>query len=47
MKFIKQDNKQGRNGEACQANPTYFWPSLVNFISKDTYVVFYLFIMHN
>ena len=41
-KFIRQDQKQSRNGEACGANPTCFWSSLINVMPKDTYVVFYL-----
>ena len=41
IKFIWHDQKR-RNGEACRASPTYFWSSLINLISKDTYVVFYL-----
>ena len=32
-----------RNGEACRASSTCFWNSLINLISKDTYMVFYLF----
>ena len=40
--FIRQNQKQRRNGEACRASPTYFWSSLMNLISKDSYVVFYL-----
>ena len=40
IKFIRRALKQGRNGEACQASPTCFWSSLINLISKDTYVVF-------
>ena len=31
IKFIRRDQKQHKNGEA----------SLINFISKDTYLVFY------
>ena len=42
IKFIGRDQKQHRNGEACRASPTCFWSSLINLISKDTYVVFYL-----
>ena len=42
IKFIRLDQKQRRNGEACRASPTCFWSSLINLISKDTYVVFYL-----
>ena len=42
IKFIRRDQKQHRNGEACRASPTCFWSSLINLISKDTYVVFYL-----
>ena len=39
IKFIMRDQKQCRNGEACRASPAYFWSSLINLISKDTYVV--------
>ena len=42
IRFIRQDQKQRRNGEACRAKPTCFWSSLINLISIDTYVVFYL-----
>ena len=42
IKFIKQDEKQCRNGEACQCSPTSFWSSLRDLISKDTNVVFNL-----
>ena len=34
-KFIRRDQKQRRNGEACRANPTYFWSSLNSMISND------------
>ena len=40
IKFIRRDQKQRRNGEACRASPTCFWLSLINLISRDTYVVF-------
>ena len=43
IKFIRRDQKQRRNGEACRASPTCFWSSLINLISKDTHVFFYLF----
>ena len=36
IKFIRRDQKQHRNGEACRASPTCFWSSLINLISKDT-----------
>ena len=42
IKFIRQDQKQYRNGEACRASLTCFWSSLINLISKDTYIFFYL-----
>ena len=42
IKFIRQDQKQCRNGEACRASPTCFWSSLINLTAKDTYVVFCL-----
>ena len=42
IKFIRRDQKQHRTGEACRASPKCFWSSLINLISKDTYVVFYL-----
>ena len=42
IRFIRRDQKQRRNGEACRAIPTFFWTSLINFISKGTYVFFYL-----
>ena len=42
IKFIRRGQKQHRNGKACQASSTCFWSSLINLISKDTYVVFYL-----
>ena len=42
IKFIRQDQKQRRNSEACRASPTCFWSSLINLTAKDTYVVFYL-----
>ena len=31
-----------RNGEACRASLTCFWLSLINLISKDTIMIFYL-----
>ena len=34
IKFIRQDQKQRRNGEACQATPACFWPSLINLIDN-------------
>ena len=40
MYFIRRDQKQHRNGEACQASPTCFWSSLIKLMSKDTYMVF-------
>ena len=40
IKFIRRDQKQCRNGEACRASPTCFWSSLINLISKDIYVIF-------
>ena len=39
---FRRDQKQGRNGEACRASPTCFWSRLINLISKDTNMVFYL-----
>ena len=42
IKFITQDQKRRRNGEACRASPACFWSSLINLISNDTYAVFYL-----
>ena len=42
IKFISRYQIQRRNGEACRASPTCFWSSLINLISKDSYVVFYL-----
>ena len=42
IKIIRRDQIQGRNGEACRASPTCFSSSLINLISKDTNVVFYL-----
>ena len=42
IEFIRRDQKQCRNGEACRASATCFWSSLINMISKDTFVVFYL-----
>ena len=41
IKFIRRDQKQIRNGVACLASPKWFWSSLINLISKDTYVLFY------
>ena len=45
IKFIKQDQKQRRNGEACRASPTCFWSSLRNFDIKRHFHSF-LFIMN-
>ena len=42
IKFIRRDQKQRRNSEACRASPTCFRSSLINLIFKDTNVVFYL-----
>ena len=41
-KFIRQDQKQRRNGEAFRASLTCFWSSQINLILKDIYVIFYL-----
>ena len=40
IKFIRRDQKQRRNGEACRASPTCFWSSLINLISKKTLTCF-------
>ena len=40
--FLYRDQRQCRNGKDCQSSPTCFWSSLINLISKDSYVVFYL-----
>ena len=42
IKFIRRDKKQRMNGEACRASLTCFWSDLINLISKDTIMVFYL-----
>ena len=43
IKFIRRDQKQRRNGQACRASPMCFWVSLINLVSeKDTYMVYYL-----
>ena len=42
IKFIRRDQKHYRNGEACRASPTWLWSNMINLISKDTYMVFYL-----
>ena len=34
IKFIRRDQKQRMNGEACQASRTYFWSSLINLYLK-------------
>ena len=39
VSIIRRDQKQRGNGEACRADPTCFWSSLINLISIDTYVV--------
>ena len=41
IKFIRRDQKQHRNSEACRASPTCFWSSLINLISNDT-TIFHL-----
>ena len=42
MKFIRRDQKMRRNGEA-RAEPFHiFWSSLINVISKDDFMIFYL-----
>ena len=41
IKFIRRDQKQRRNGEACRAIQTCFWPSLINLISKDMWYSIY------
>ena len=41
IKFISLDQKQRRNGEACRASLACFWSSLINLISKDTWVSIY------
>ena len=40
IKFIRREQKQHRNGEACRARPTCFWSSLINLILKDTNMIF-------
>ena len=42
IKFIRRDQKQRSNGETCRSSSTCFWSSLINLISKDSYVDFYL-----
>ena len=42
IKFLRQDQRQYRNGEACHTSPVCFWSSLINFISKYSNMVFYL-----
>ena len=42
IKFIMRDQKQRRNGEACRTSSACFWSSLINLISKDIDLVFYL-----
>ena len=34
VKFIRPDQKQPRNGEACRTSPTCFWSSLINLLSN-------------
>ena len=34
IKFIRRDQKQRKIGEACRANPTGFWSSRKNLITK-------------
>ena len=41
IKLIKRDQKQYGNGEV-RTSRTCFWLSLINLISKDTYMFFYL-----
>ena len=36
IQFIRRDQKQRKNGEACRASPACFWASQINLISKDT-----------
>ena len=36
IKIVRQIQKQRKNGEACQASPTYFWSSLINLTPKGT-----------
>ena len=42
IKFIRREQKQRKNSEACRASLTCFWGSLINLISKNTNMVFYL-----
>ena len=42
IKFIWQDQKQRINGKACEASSACFGSSLMNLISKNTYMVFCL-----
>ena len=39
IKLIRRDQKQCRNGKACQVSPTCSRSNLINLISKDTYMV--------
>ena len=42
IKFIWRDQKHCKNGKAFGASWTRFWSSLINLISKNTYMFFYL-----
>ena len=38
IKFIRRDQKQRRNGEACRASPTCFWSSLITWYNRHVTV---------
>ena len=42
IKFIRRDQNQRKNDEACRTISMCIWSSLINLISKDTVMVFYL-----
>ena len=46
IEFIRRDQKQRRNGEACRASPPCFWSSPINLISKERHLRGFLFIRH-
>ena len=43
IKFIRRDQTQRRNGEACRASPTCFWPRLINLLYKKALTWFSIY----
>ena len=45
ISFIRRNQKECRNSKFGQTSPTSFWLNLINFISKDTIMVYLSYII--